>query len=331
MASRPLPEGRGAAEATCDGRLSSPRHAGRRARHPRRGRRRGPGRRHRRLSGQRRARRLGRPAPQGHPRHLRAARTCAASPRKPGTGASARSPPGPTSSAPTCRLCSTASSSPRARSAAPRSRTAAPSPATSAPRRPAGDGMPNLMALDAQVELTSREGRRLVPAGDFIDGYRRTVCRPDEIVTALLVPKRSGATRGHFLKLGARKYLVISIVMVAGVIETDAAGRIAAARLAVGACSAVPQRLAALEVRVDRAAVGDGCSARGAVACRAPHAHRRHPRLGRLPPRGGARPHPRSPARPRRRTTGGGPPDAGQDAAHPAHRATHPLGRGLTP
>ena len=112
---------------------------------------------------------------------------------------------------------------------------------------PAGDGMPNLMALDAQVELTSREGRRLLPAGDFIESYRRTVCRLDEIVTALLVPKRSGATRGHFLKLGARKYLVISIVMVAGVIELDAADCIAAARLVVGACSAVPQRLASLE------------------------------------------------------------------------------------
>jgi CO/xanthine dehydrogenase FAD-binding subunit len=53
--------------------------------------------------------------------------------------------------------------------------------------------------------------------------------------------------RSHFLKLGARKYLVISIVMVAGVIEIDAAGVIAAARVAVGACSAVPQRLSALE------------------------------------------------------------------------------------
>jgi xanthine dehydrogenase small subunit len=112
---------------------------------------------------------------------------------------------------------------------------------------PAGDGMPNLMALDAEVELASRQGRRLVAAADFITAYRRTQCRPDEIVTALLIPKRSSATRGHFLKLGARKYLVISIVMVAGVIETDAQGRISAARLAVGACSAVPQRLASLE------------------------------------------------------------------------------------
>ena len=112
---------------------------------------------------------------------------------------------------------------------------------------PAGDGMPNLMALDAQVELASRKGRRLVPSASFIESYRRTACRPDEIVTAILIPKRNRATRGHFLKLGARRYLVISIVMVAGVVELDAAGRIRAARLAVGACSAVPQRLPSLE------------------------------------------------------------------------------------
>jgi xanthine dehydrogenase small subunit len=86
-----------------------------------------------------------------------------------------------------------------------------------------------------------------VPMGNFIDGYRHTVCRADEIVTAILVPRPRGAARSHFLKLGARKYLVISIVMVAGVIEMDAAGRIAAARVAIGSCSAVPQRLAALE------------------------------------------------------------------------------------
>jgi xanthine dehydrogenase small subunit len=40
---------------------------------------------------------------------------------------------------------------------------------------------------------------------------------------------------------------VISIVMVAGVVETDAVGNIAACTLAVGACSAVPQRLSVLE------------------------------------------------------------------------------------
>ena len=115
---------------------------------------------------------------------------------------------------------------------------------------PAGDGAPNLLALDARIELASLAGRRTVAMADFIDGYRHTVCRADEVVTAILVPTANSGARSGFLKLGARKYLVISIVMVAGVIATDAAGRIATARLAVGACSAKPARLLALEAEL---------------------------------------------------------------------------------
>jgi xanthine dehydrogenase small subunit len=112
---------------------------------------------------------------------------------------------------------------------------------------PAGDGAPNLLALEASVELASLGGTRRLSLEAFLDGYRHTACREDEIVTAILVPKRGGAARGHFRKLGARKYLVISIVMAAGVVETDPAGRLAHVRLAVGSCSAVPQRLTELE------------------------------------------------------------------------------------
>jgi CO/xanthine dehydrogenase FAD-binding subunit len=54
------------------------------------------------------------------------------------------------------------------------------------------------------------------------------------------------------LKLGARRYLVISIVMVAAVVKTDGAGQVAEARIAVGSCSPTAHRLVALE----RALVG---------------------------------------------------------------------------
>lgn len=111
---------------------------------------------------------------------------------------------------------------------------------------PAGDGIPNLLALDASVELASRSARRTLPYAAFATGYRQTALQPDEIVTALIVPKLEGA-RSTFLKLGARAYLVISIAMVSAVVATDAAGRITTARIAVGACSAVAQRLSALE------------------------------------------------------------------------------------
>jgi N-methylhydantoinase B len=112
---------------------------------------------------------------------------------------------------------------------------------------PAGDGFPCLLSLDAELELQSERRRRVVPVGQFIDGYRHTVCAPDEIVTAILVPKPPDGARGGFVKLGARRYLVISIVMAAAVLAADAAGTVAHARIAVGACSAVAQRLPQLE------------------------------------------------------------------------------------
>jgi CO/xanthine dehydrogenase FAD-binding subunit len=111
---------------------------------------------------------------------------------------------------------------------------------------PAADGVPPLLALDAAVELASLRGTRRLALGDFLLGNRRTALAADEIATAVLVPKPAAAARSGFLKLGARAYLVISIVMVAGVVEI-AAGRIVRARLAVGACSAVAQRLPELE------------------------------------------------------------------------------------
>ena len=66
-------------------------------------------------------------------------------------------------------------------------------------------------------------------------------------MTAILVPKRGAAARSAFLKLGARRYLVISIAMVAAVIDCDDDDRILHARVAVGSCSAVAQRLPELE------------------------------------------------------------------------------------
>jgi CO/xanthine dehydrogenase FAD-binding subunit len=112
---------------------------------------------------------------------------------------------------------------------------------------PAADGVPPLLALGAEVELRSVRGTRTLPLAGFLLGNRRTACVADELVTAVLVPKWRANARSTFLKLGARRYLVISIAMVAVAVETDADGTIARAGVAVGACSAVAQRLSALE------------------------------------------------------------------------------------
>jgi CO/xanthine dehydrogenase FAD-binding subunit len=111
---------------------------------------------------------------------------------------------------------------------------------------PAADGTPNLLALDAVVELSSARATRCLPVAAFVTGSRAITRRPEEMVTALLVPKPKGDARSTFLKLGARRYLVISIVMVAAVFEI-VDGTVSRARIAVGSCSAVAQRLPALE------------------------------------------------------------------------------------
>jgi CO/xanthine dehydrogenase FAD-binding subunit len=112
---------------------------------------------------------------------------------------------------------------------------------------PAADGMPNLLVLDASVELTSEDGVRSLPVAEFVIGNRETAIRPDELVTALTVPPLPGSARGVFLKLGARRYLVISIAMVSVLLVPAADGTVAEARAAVGACSPVARRLPALE------------------------------------------------------------------------------------
>src|SRR5688500_5277716 len=102
------------------------------------------------------------------------------------------------------------------------------------------------MALSAEVELASRSGKRTPALSDFILGPRQIDLRPDEIASAILIPKPKGAAHSSFVKLGARKYLVISIVMAAGYLDV-VGSRIVEARIAVGSCSPVARRLPALE------------------------------------------------------------------------------------
>lgn len=122
---------------------------------------------------------------------------------------------------------------------------------------PAADGVPPLLVLDAEVELRSASGVRHLPVGGFILGNRVTARRQDELVTAIRVPKAAVKGRSHFVKLGARRYLVISIAMAAVRVVGDASGRIEEAAIAVGACSPVAKRIAGLEAAMKGAAPGE--------------------------------------------------------------------------
>ncbi len=115
---------------------------------------------------------------------------------------------------------------------------------------PAADGIPALLALEAEVELSAHDRVRRLPLAAFLVGSRRTARRADELMTGILVPRWGAGARSAFCKLGARRYLVISIVMVAATLEARADGTVARAAVAVGACSEVAQRLTALEAKI---------------------------------------------------------------------------------
>lgn len=83
---------------------------------------------------------------------------------------------------------------------------------------PANDTITPLMALNATITLTSLEGERTIPIEAFYTDLRRTVMRPEEILTAIHFPSLSQNERGVFIKLGLRRAQAISVVNVAVVL-----------------------------------------------------------------------------------------------------------------
>ena len=120
---------------------------------------------------------------------------------------------------------------------------------------PAADGVPGLLALDAEVELRSAAATRHLPLQDFILGNRRTALQASEMVTAIRVAKPGATGTSAFVKLGARRYLVISIAMVAARLVVEN-GAVRDAAVAAGSCSVVARRLAGVEAALRGLAVG---------------------------------------------------------------------------
>ena len=106
---------------------------------------------------------------------------------------------------------------------------------------PIGDLAPVFLALDAQVELSSVAGARVVPLDAFFTGYRKTVRRPDEVLTAVLIPHPATHAIFDSYKVSKRRELDIAIVS-AGFRVDVVDGVVTAARLAYGGVAATPAR-----------------------------------------------------------------------------------------
>jgi carbon-monoxide dehydrogenase medium subunit len=110
---------------------------------------------------------------------------------------------------------------------------------------PAGDWPLALAALGADVVLRGPAGERAVPAGRLITAAFTTEIRDDEIVTAVLVPKLSGAARFGYFKF-CRKTGEFPEASAAVVIDPDRH----TTRAYLGALSGPPQPLPELARRI---------------------------------------------------------------------------------
>ncbi len=113
---------------------------------------------------------------------------------------------------------------------------------------PAADVDVILQALDAELELRSKKGKRRLSLGEFHLGYKETALRPGEVIDEIHLPLRQ--RRFNFEKVSRRRWLDVAAVNSAISFEVDG-DRFGAVTLAVGGVAPIPLRLSRAPVRLE--------------------------------------------------------------------------------
>jgi CO/xanthine dehydrogenase FAD-binding subunit len=115
---------------------------------------------------------------------------------------------------------------------------------------PAGDTLPVLLALDAELVLGSASGERTVPAAEFWTAYRTTARREDELLVRVRIPVPDDR-EARFRKIGTRRAQAISKVVMALAWQRDGEGAWRDVRVALGSIAATPVRAGTTESTLD--------------------------------------------------------------------------------
>ena len=127
---------------------------------------------------------------------------------------------------------------------------------------PAGDLIPPLMVMDAEVLLVSAEGERVVALKDFFTGPGETVRAPSELIVEIHVPLLPG--KAAFEKIGRRKAQQCSIASTAVRLEMD--GDVCKdARIVLGSMAPVPLRCTEAEALITGKTLDEGLIAKCAA------------------------------------------------------------------
>jgi CO/xanthine dehydrogenase FAD-binding subunit len=118
---------------------------------------------------------------------------------------------------------------------------------------PAGDTLPVLLALDAEIVVGGQRGERTIPAGEFWVAYRRTALAPDELILRIRIPV-AGGREARFRKIGTRRAQAISKVVMALAWRDGGNGASSGwrdVRVALGSVADRPIRAAAAEAALE--------------------------------------------------------------------------------
>lgn len=107
---------------------------------------------------------------------------------------------------------------------------------------PSADTAPPLLALDAQVVISSAHGERTLPISDFFLGPGKTVLQPTDLLKAIQLPRVKPHSGSFYYRHTPRARMDIAVVGAAAMLALDEDGKVAQARLALGAVAPTPIR-----------------------------------------------------------------------------------------
>lgn len=116
---------------------------------------------------------------------------------------------------------------------------------------PAADLLPPLIALRAEVELTSRKGKRVSSLEKFLTGPYKTKLQANELLTKIKIPLLGDNYYTDFQKIGRRKALSIARLSLALVVKIDKEGIFQDTRVVPGSATPYPQSLPETEKAIN--------------------------------------------------------------------------------
>ncbi len=105
---------------------------------------------------------------------------------------------------------------------------------------PAADSAPPLLVYEAKVKLVSKDGERIVPLTEFFTGPGKTVMKPNELLTEIIIPKPEEGTGSAFIKV-ARTAMDLAKISAATAVKVEN-GTIKWVRIAIGSAAPTPVR-----------------------------------------------------------------------------------------